>query len=190
MSVCDLITHSRLPPVQRVAPKTAPVVAVTVQEEEEEDEEEVSMQVNEQRQEILVTTPISQQPSILKNNRNATAQSIGSSLPITEKKITPAPKKVVETPSPSPLPVVEIEPVSLESTPVVPVVLDSSSEKNPVIILEEEEEEEKEEETTSSDVVTTTTVTSTTIIEDDLIEDEDLEMPLIDMAGPDIDDDE
>ncbi|KAI8878058.1 hypothetical protein K501DRAFT_36477 [Backusella circina FSU 941] len=192
LSVCDLITHSRLPPVQRVAPKTAPVVAVTVQEEEEAEEEYV-MEVTENKQETFVTKPIPQQSSTpLKNNIAAATKPNGASLPITEKITTPTPQKVVETPPP----VVEIEPVLLEPTSAEPIVLDSPVEKSAIIVLDEEKNEEENEfvvepESASSGNATTTTVTTTTtIIEDNLIEDEDMEMPLIDMAGPDSDDDE
>lgn len=57
LTVCDLVTHARLPPIQRVLPKTPPAVVITAQEiddemsvdEQEEEEEEVVEKVIEQK---------------------------------------------------------------------------------------------------------------------------------------------
>lgn len=162
LNACDLITHSRLPPIQRVLPKVSPAVVITAQElEEEESEEEEEVEEEEQPKEE-------------------------------EKPI----KEVKEIKS------VEITPVTLPAmvTPVTlppvqkPIVFEVVEETKTIEIVKETKTTEtvKENNDISLPSIEPTTVapiaSTTAIASDD--EEMDLDMPMIDMTGPDSDEEE
>lgn len=180
LSICDLIMHARLPPVQRVLPKTSPAVVITAQEidddvveEEEEEEAEVVQEVYEAPEQV-----VEQVKEIKPVQAPVSAPITPVTLPTIEKPIAketipeitiPVDLKLVamETVSESAAETTEIVPVSKEILPPPPIV--------PTLI----------------DLPTTNTVTSSTAATvDSENEDMDMDMPMIDMAGPDSDDDD
>jgi hypothetical protein len=180
LSICDLIMHARLPPVQRVLPKTSPAVVITAQEidddvveEEEGEEAEVVQEVYEAPEQV-----VEQVKEIKPVQAPVSAPITPVTLPTIEKPIAketipeitiPVDLKLVamETVSESTAETTEIVPVSKEILPPPPIV--------PTLI----------------DLPTTNTVTSSTAATvDSENEDMDMDMPMIDMAGPDSDDDD
>lgn len=169
LNACDLITHARLPPIQRVLPKVSPAVVITAQEiEEEEEEEEEELEREQQEQEIVNET--------IKERVVEQAREVIESVPIT-------PVTLPTMAAPVALPFVEKE-----------------------VVFEAVVEETKPVETTPAET-TTSVVTETVesiVIESvasstleaakpaavDEDEDMDLDMPMIDMTGPDSDEDD
>ncbi|KAG2233777.1 rRNA processing/ribosome biogenesis-domain-containing protein [Thamnidium elegans] len=169
LNVCDLITHARLPPIQRVLPKASPSVVITAQEiEEEEEQEQEEEEEEEEEQEILKET--------------------------IKERVVEQPKEVIKS--------VPITPVTLP-TMAAPIALPRVEKE---IVFEAVVEETKPAETkpveTTTHAVTESvesvvieSVASSTIetakpiaVNED--EDMDLDMPMIDMTGPDSDEDD
>ncbi|KAG2208463.1 hypothetical protein INT47_010159 [Mucor saturninus] len=177
LNVCDLITHSRLPPIQRVLPKVSPAVVVTAQElaEEESEVEEEEEEVEEE--ELMEEKPVEETKEI------KSVEITPVSLPTIVKPVTlpPVQKEVVFQ---------VIEEVVEETKPVEEAKL---VEENKTVAKVTEEtklvEEVKSTETIDISVSTAeTTVAPVTNVSDD--EDLDLDMPMIDMTGPDSDEED
>jgi len=180
LNVCDLITHARLPPIQRVLPKTSPTVVITAQEidddMEEDDEEEE--EVTEQEEEVVKV--------------------------VKEKKVVEEVKEIKSvhiTPVTLPIAATVIKPVTLapaEEKTIVETVKETIVITTPCTENESDAPETVDLTLPSIENTPTTpaepaapaaaAATSTIVLDED--EDMDMEMPMIDMAGPDSDDDE
>lgn len=166
LNACDLITHSRLPPIQRVLPKVSPAVVITAQEIDDDLSEEEEEEKEEEEEEELMEEKIAEETKEIKS--------------------------------------VEITPVSLP-TIVIPVTLPPIQKEVVFEVVEQAavEEENSAEETvedtkpieivnislSSIESTTAAPIASTTVIASD-DEEMDLDMPMIDMTGPDSDEDD
>lgn len=184
LNVCDLITHSRLPPIQRVLPKVSPAVVVTAQELEEEEESEAE-EVAEEEEELMEEKPVEE----IKEIKSVEITPV--TLPTIVKPVTLPPVQkevvfqVVEEVVEEIKPAEEVKPVE-ETKPV--------EESKPVEVAKPVEETKPAEEVKSTETIdisvstTETTVAPVSNVSDD--EDMDLDMPMIDMTGPDSDEEE
>lgn len=169
LTICDLIMHSRLPPIQRVLPKTSPTVVVTAQEIVEEEEEE--------EQENVVNDDIMEKEEIAADARKVVVEQQEKkiapiqpvTLPITPVTLPPVIEKsttfeiaVEETPAPE-IKSVTLEPVTIEEVNIIETATITPAPTTPAA--------------TPSKPVTSETQ------DDDM--DMDMDMPMIDMAGPD-----
>lgn len=205
LTICDLITHSRLPPIQRALPKTGPTVVITAQEPE--DEEELEDAEEEEVEEVVeketknVESKIFEKPVVKEQQKE--------SVPITPvtlpPKITPVTLPTIEKPV-----VIEKPKEVVEDKKEETIVKETVVEK---IVIEESTVEEKTveveptkvpadislptlETTTApaatAPIATTTTedLSNTVVISEDEDMDMDMDMPMIDMTGPDSDEDD
>ncbi|CEP19072.1 hypothetical protein [Parasitella parasitica] len=166
LSICDLIMHSRLPPIQRALPKATPTVKVaqeTVHGDENDDvfkkQEKVVDEsiIVEEEKETVMEIAVTKAPFV---------QSV--SVPITPVTLPPTVEK----------PTAEIsQEISVQATPA-PVINPTTLE--PVTI----------EKLKTKEIANSIASKSHDPIEADDGMDLDMEMPMIDMAGPDSDDDE
>lgn len=195
LTICDLITHSRLPPIQRALPKTGPTVVITAQEPEEEEEleeEEEEDQAEEiaEKETKTVESMVYEKPVVEQQQQK--------SVPITPvtlpPKITPVTLPTVETPViQKPVEVVEdkveetvVEEIVVEKTVVEEKIVEDQT-KAPADISLPASEITAPVATTST---TTAELTNTVVISEDEDMDMDMDMPMIDMAGPDSDEDD
>lgn len=180
LSVCDLIMHSRLPPVQRVLPKSSPTVVITAQElldekeeQAEEQEEQVANDIMEEEEKPIAANV--QQVVVEQQKKADPVQPV--SLPITPVTLPP----VIETPAinvavertPAP----EIKPATLEPVTVEEVKIIESVTITPPVVA------------AAAPAVTSTSpkVAASSAVDLDEDMDMDMDMPMIDMAGPDSD---
>lgn len=170
LAICDLIMHSRLPPIQRVLPKTSPTVVVTAQEIVEEDEEEEQENVvdDDTIEEEVVVANVKKVVVEQQEEKIAPIQPV--SLPITPVTLPPVIEKsttVEIVPETKP---VTLEPVTIEEVSVIETATITPAPTAPA--------------TTSSKPVASETQ------DDDMDMDMDMDMPMIDMTGPDSEDDD
>lgn len=174
LAICDLIMHSRLPPIQRVLPKASPIVVVTTQEIVEEDEEEEQENVvdddiiEEEEEEEVVVADVKKVVVEQQEEKVAPIQPV--SLPITPVTLPPVIEKsttVEIAPENKP---VTLEPVTIEEVSVIETATITPAPTAPA--------------TTFSKPVASETQ------DDDMGMDMDMDMPMIDMAGPDSEDDD
>ncbi|CAO0799193.1 unnamed protein product [Mucor circinelloides] len=180
LSVCDLIMHSRLPPVQRVLPKSSPTVVITAQElldekeeQAEEQDEQVANDIMEEEEKAIAANV--QQVVVEQQKKTDPVQPV--SLPITPVTLPP----VIETPAVNvaveKTPAPEIKPATLEPVAVEEVKIIESVTITPPVVA------------AAAPAVTSTSpkVATSSAVDLDEDMDMDMDMPMIDMAGPDSD---
>lgn len=178
LNICDLISHSRLPPIQRALPKTGPTVVITVQEEDEEEKEDDEKEVEDEVEKLVeemryVSPPVHQEKPVVEQIKSVPMT------PVTLPNITPVTLPSVDKP-------VEVE----KEMVIEKIVIEKSVEE---VVTTTNEETQVAEESVSISLPTPAepvkTISATTVvIESD--DDMDLDMPMIDMTGPDSDEDD
>ncbi|KAI7903262.1 rRNA processing/ribosome biogenesis-domain-containing protein [Cokeromyces recurvatus] len=199
LAICDLIMHTRLPPIQRTMPNSSPVVVVTtaqgISEEEkeidEEEEEEDEKKIENEEENKIILEPVVED----KNEKVKEVKEI---------------KKDINYEKVKPIENVNIKPIVLPTTTTTTTTTttkDSDLEKQaPVNLLEKTSLETKSSTITTvvslnndvtpsnnSELETNITTSNKdvnanvtiSISDDDM--DLDMEIPMIDMTGPDSD---
>ncbi|KAI8638357.1 rRNA processing/ribosome biogenesis-domain-containing protein [Parasitella parasitica] len=172
LSICDLIMHSRLPPIQRVLPKSSPATIITAQETVDNDEK---YGVKEEQKKLVDENIImeEQKDTVIEKAVQKVAAVQSANVPIMSVTLPPVVEKAT----------VEIsQEITVQETPAPvfkPAILE------PVI----------EKQQTTEIAISTASIAHAPSKEipsakadDDM--DMDMEMPMIDMAGPDSDDDD
>lgn len=169
LSVCDLIMHARLPPIQRALPKESPSVVVTVQEMTEDAPEKEAVEEIEEpvKEKVEVPAPITPSPKIEKVTE---VKHIQKEVVIEEPVII---KETVDIPA-------------LKTTPVEPPVVETAK----VEVVQKEVVIEEPAIVKETVDIPTSKASPKPAAESDEDMDFDMDMPMIDMAGPDSEDDE
>ncbi|OBZ88814.1 Pre-rRNA-processing protein rix1 [Choanephora cucurbitarum] len=206
-TVCDLIMHSRLPPVQRTMPKSVPTVAITVQEQHVESEDEEMIDQQERTPEI-VDERVQEEEVEEENEEEAEQEEEEEKKKDEEKKKEEVVEQLDETK------ISQVTTETVENQTTIVAVNESSAKETlpaqdeaaekPLVSMPVTIEEKKIEIETTTRVpvapienkqtfidLTSDSNTPTPKLNDmDLNFDMDMDMPAIDLAGPDTDDED
>ncbi|KAI9476121.1 MAG: rRNA processing/ribosome biogenesis-domain-containing protein [Benjaminiella poitrasii] len=185
LAICDLIMHSRLPPIQRTMPKSSPVVVITtaqeLNKEENDDAKEEEVVMEEKEEQKKEKTP--SEPPVLEKKEKKVQEEVAEKKEINNEK-----PKVDETPA--------VKPIVLPTLNTSTSKASEPEKPTPVITLEETFVESKSTTTTTISLnspASTTTAKAPSTTQSITIDNDmnlDMEIPMIDMTGPDSDVDE